>query len=342
MKKLLAAWTTLGRHLRPGALVRDGVLLVAIGALAAFALLYAGRLLFDRTVFAVELNYAAQQAGRHTGGLTLDTLPGYLVGHPRDPGPVDLTCDATAVWVFEPSSVDAVAHLMRGVMRQGAVSGDGVLVDQAAAARMGVRPGDRVTLTQMTLKQDGTESVLTLPVVGVIAPFHPVEDYGNGGLVVVPRSLLGEAPPAASTTTYFLDAVPPGSQAKWRDVLAAVHDDLAVGPVVGGVLTIGLALWCAGLARVASEVRSGLRTPLSLLVDLGARPRVGRAFVVGLVGALALVAGVAAALGARKLITVWTTFYLTSQQVLAVGLALALAAFLVAALVVATPEPRSS
>jgi len=337
MKKLLAAWTTLGRHLRTGPLARDGVLLIAIGALAALALLYVGRLGFDRVVFAAGLNYAAQQAGGRMGGVTIETLPDYSVSAPRGAGPYDPTLGATTVWSFEPSSSDALARLMRGVIRQGGVSPDGVLVDEAAAARMGVRLGDRVTLTRF-----GTESVWTLPVAGVIAPFHEAEDYGNGGLVVVSRSLLGEAPPTGSTTTYFLDAVPPGSQAKWRAVVASVEHEVTLGPLVIGLLVIGLALWSAGLVRVASDVRRGLSTPLGLLVDLGAQPRVGRAFVVGLVGALALVAGVAAALGARRLIVAWTTFYITPQQVFAVALTLALTALLVALLVQAAPEPRSS
>ena len=335
--KSLAVWSTLARHLRPAALVRDGVLLMAIGALAAFALLYAGRLPFDRTVFTTGLSYSAEQAGTHAGGLVWTTAQGYSVTASGNTDGYDARREATTVATYDAAETVGVRRLLGGLVRQGGVSADGVLVDEPAAVRMGVRPGDSVTLTR-----DDSEAVVTLRVTGVIAPFHQPEDYGNGGLVVGASALLGEVPPTASTTTYFPDGGPVGSRTKWQAVAASIEHDVTLGPLVLGLLAIGLALWCIGLARVASEVTAGLRTPLDLLVDLGTHPRIGRAFVVGLVGALALVAGVAAAFGARQLITTWTTFYVTSHQIFAVALTLAVAALLVARLVVAAPDPRSS
>ncbi len=349
MQKTLTVWATLARHLRPASLARDAALLVAIGALAAFAVLYAGRLSFDRAVWSAGLDYEQQAPGARAGALVITTVPGFSVrSFAAEAGPIDHTRDATTVQVYDAGAATDAGRLYAPLLRAGTLDPAGVLIDEATAVRLRASAGDLVELVH-----DADESVVALRVTGVLAPYHQKGDYGNGGVVVVPSSAVAACCAAAfsdqrvTTTSYIGSGGAPLADAspKWRHVWTTLSDEIALGPFVLVVLAIGLALWLAGVSRVASDVRGTLGPHVSLVVDLGCGPRQGRAFATGVLIGVALLAGSLATLTARAFISEWTGFHVSFPQVWAAVAVLTLAAWLVARgvrliPVNPAPEPR--
>lgn len=334
MQKTLTVWATLARHLRPASLARDAALLVAIGALAAFAVLYAGRLSFDRAVWSAGLDYEHQAAGAHVDALAITTLPGFSVRSPTTgAGPIDHTRNATTVQVYDAGAATAAGRLYAPLLRAGRLDPAGVLIDEATASRLRAGAGDVVELVH-----DADESVLALKVTGVLAPYHQKGDYGNGGVLVLPSAVVtgccaaAFTDPAASITSYGASGGAPLAEAepKWRAVLTTLSDEIALGPFVLVVLAIGLALWLAGVSRVASDLRGALGPHLSLVIELGCGPRQGRAFSTVVLVGIALLAGTFAALTARAFISEWTGFHVSAPQVWSAVVVLTLAAWLVA------------
>lgn len=339
-RQLMLSWAALARHLSASAALRDLGLLITLGALASFAILFTTRAVFDDTVHELGLRYQARMLGAPTaaGDLRLDAhdsavaAPASAAGGPHGGRTVNLT-----VLVFDDGA--PVSAWLAGAVRHGHVCRDGMMLDEATAAHFGVDRGDRLTLWWPELS--GSPSAV-VRVCAILDVWHPGGALGARGYAVMARAPLVSATPAFigtapdETMDYWFRTRPPGSESKPGVIGSILADQAGWSTAVIAVALIGAGLWSFGIARVSSAVRRSVETPWRVLGRLGTPPGLLAAFVAAVTLTLASVGSVASAVLARRTIMGWTDLYVTSRQIVVVVGGL----FVLSVLVVLARGPR--
>ncbi|WP_028708822.1 hypothetical protein [Propionicicella superfundia] len=318
MRPTLVTWGTLPRHLKPAEVARDLVILVLVGALAGFAVLYCSRGWFDRLRWESGLDYAAKSPGTNADGLTVATSSEVSTSRPAD----DMFLDSMrpTTWIYPDGRQADVARLVAGNLVEGTLRDGQAVLDQASAATLGVGVGDELMVEWAPSVDE--EPRRTVTVSGIVRPFHLPDNGGNGGLLILSATTAEQTIPGLDMTsldsTTYDGSAPSGvtSQTHLSALLDIAFGKLAMTPFLWSLILIGLAIWLLGVARVTRTLVDRLSPIASVIVDLGQTPLIGRLFAVF---AMALLAGTAAAVAswaAREFIMAWTRFYVTSAQLL--------------------------
>lgn len=318
--QLRPAWAALARHLSATAALRDLGLLAAMGALASFAILFTTRAAFDDTMHELGLRYEARMLGvpAAAGDLRLDAYDSAVAASAAGAVHGGRTVDLT-VLVFDDGA--PVSTWLAGAVRGGHICRDGVMVDEATAARFGVRLGDRLTIWWPDLPGS---SGAVVRVCAILDVWHPEGALGTRGYLLMARAGLVAAVPAFNgtapddTMSYWFRARPPGSESKFAVIAGILADQAGWSTAVLAVVLIGAGLWTFGIVRVWTGLRHGLETPRRVLGHLGAQPPLLAGFVGTVTVGLAAVGSAASAALARTTIMGWTDLYITSRQIVVV------------------------
>jgi hypothetical protein len=341
MSQVAVSWRTLAGHLKPTELLRDLVVLTAVGGLAAFVVLFTGRVVFDNLLHEGSLTYSAQliDASPGTGDLQLTSYTDGGVASAsgaEDIAALQRSIDTT-VLMFAPGELTDASVLFRGALTSGALCDNGVALDEATAAAVSVTVGDEVTLWWPA---DSMARRARVRVCGLLNPWHPNASLGSRGYVVTSVALVESVEPgvlstmAGSITAYWFSSVPTGSTEKVTVVQSVLARNAGWSAFLWVVAVMGLALWSFGVLRVWNALRTSLAEPWRVLTALGVRPAIPPLFVMGVVTLLAVAATWASALVARAFILAWTTLYLTSAEIWLVAAVLVFGALLISAALV--------
>lgn len=327
----------LTRHLSAFELVRDLAVLVALGLLASFAVLFVSRVPFDNLLYEAGLGYQSRVDAEadHGGGLTLGVFEDF-----------DLSTSGLASGSTNGDSVNATlelypddrgadaARLLGGTLIAGELCPDGVVIDEATAARFDRSVGDNVVLTWWD-SPDWEADEAEVRVCAIGRPWHLGDSIGTQGYVVWAHSAaeallpgLAEATPT-SHATFWLDESVPGATTKARAIEALFSQHPSWSAFLLFVTCVGVGLWCFGLQRATAGLRESLAAATSIVRALGAPPAGWLVVFLGLSWALALVAAVSAATVARAVILGWTGLYIAPAQIIVVTLALSIVALAV-------------
>ncbi len=320
----------LTRHLSAFELARDLAVLVALGLLAGFAVLFVSRVPFDNLLYETGLHYESrvEAPADHDGGLALSLFDDF-----------ELSTGTLAVGSTRPRSVGGtvelypdhrgaeVARLLGGTLVAGEVCPDGVVLDEATAAAFDRSVGDTVVVTWWSsLDEERSEAQLRVCAIG--RPWHPGGELGSGGYVIWARSAaeallpgLSDATPS-SHATFWLDESIPGATTKGQALGALFGHDVPVSAFLLFVIGVGATLWVVGLQRATAGLRGSLSAATSIVRALGAPPSGWLVVFLGLSWAMALVAAATAATVARMVILGWTGLYIAPTQIIVVTLTL--------------------
>lgn len=328
MRHAAIAWEVLVRHTRVGELLRDLVVLAGLGTLSAFAVMFVSRVPYDNVTYESSLVYSARlPRAEEAADLVLTRYPqADLAPESATANPRVLTESVNVtVLTFPDASLPTSDRLLGGTLKAGHLCTDGVVVDEATAARFEVAPGDSVTLWWPTLDAASPGRV---DICGVGGPWHPDESLGSRGYVLAPQGLLAsefEGFPGTlerGATSYWMNAVPEGATSHAEAVRAIMGNDLALSAFVWSIILLGLMLWVTGVARAAQSLRSSLAQPWSVLSSVGTGPHAAASYLFTVVALLSLVASWGAALFARWVVLAWTSLYITTSQIVLVSAAL--------------------
>jgi hypothetical protein len=331
----------MGVHLRPMELVRDLAVLMGLGSLAAFVVLFTGRVVFDNLVHESSLSYSTRMVGAAAdqGDLSLTSYADGGVAPPagvQDIVALERTVDTT-VLTFGADRLGAATTLFQGALTAGSLCTDGVAIDEATAANLSVGVGDEVTLWW---PGDSEARPVHAHVCGVVNPWHPGTSLGARGYVVSSADFIESVQPgvlstqARTVTAYWFSGAPVGSSSKASAVRGVLASNAGWSAFVWAVALLGLALWSFGVVRVWNAFRSGLAEPWQVLWRLGVHPAVPPLFVSTAVTVMAAAASCASAVIARSFILGWTSLYVTSRQIwlvaaVLVGVSMAISALFV-------------
>jgi hypothetical protein len=336
MSQVAVSWGTLARHLKPMELLRDVLVLTAVGSLAAFVVLFTGRVVFDNLLYEASLSYSAQVVDAQPGLGDVD-ITSYKDGGvapasgARDIAALQRTIDAT-VLTFDPGEFADASLLFQGAMTSGSLCQDGIGLDEATAAVLSVAVGDEVTLWWPS---DSTARPALVRVCGLLNPWHPDTSLGARGYVVTSAALVASVQPgvlstmAGSITAYWFSGIPVGSTGKAQVVQGVLATNAGWSAFVWVVALLGLAFWTFGVYRVWNAFRTSLNQAWRILLGLGVRPAVPPLFVLVVVTVMTVAASWASAVIARSFILSWTSLYVTSHEIWLVAAVLVLAALLV-------------
>jgi hypothetical protein len=332
----------LRRHLGARAVALDVVLLVAVGALVAFLVLFTTRPVVDRLLFEGSLGYGSRAVSGTAPAagdarLAVQPRPELTVAARSTPPSggarsADLArAQQITAWTFAPGSAATVEDVLAGALARGAVTGEGVLLDQSTAFVLDVQPGDDLVLVSYDSDEDLRECPVA--VTGLIRPFHEPGPIGNGGLAVLSDEVCDEtlsAPGSAATWLLFDPAArPPDAVSKAAALRSVLTDARAATTLTLAISALGLGLWVLALVRVRSRTQRRLADPVALLVDLGVAPRLVRRLRAAFLGAAGAVAGGLAAVLARSVTMQVTDLYVQRAHLFVVVLVLGAAGFLV-------------
>ena len=336
MGQVVTSWRTLAGHLKPMELLRDLVVLTAVGSLAAFVVLFTGRVVFDNLLHESSLTYSAQliDAGPGSGDVEITRYKDGGVAPAsgaQDIAALQRTIDTT-VLTFAPEELADASALFRGATIAGSLCEDGIGLDEATAAVMSVDVGDEVTLWWPA---SSTAPPARVRVCGLLNPWHPDGSLGARGYVVTSVALVESVEPGVlstmpgSITAYWFSGIPAGSTAKAQVVQSVLATNAGWSALVWVVALLGLGLWSFGVFRVWHAFRTSLNEAWRVLVGLGVRPAVPPLFVLVVVTTMTVAASWVSAVVARAFILSWTSLYVTSQEIWLVAAVLVIAAFLV-------------
>jgi hypothetical protein len=322
-------------------LLRDLVLLTAVGSLAAFVVLFTGRVVFDNLLHEGSLTYSAREIDARPGVGDVE-ITSYKDGGvapasgAQDTAALQRTIDTT-VLIFAPGKLSDAAVLFGGAMSSGSLCDNGIGLDEATAAAMSVGVGDEVTLWWPA---DSTARPARVRVCGLLNPWHPDTSLGARGYVVASVALVESVEPgvlstmAGSITAYWFSGIPVGSAVKANVVQSVLATNAGWSAIIWVVALIGLALWSFGVLRVWNSLRTSLNEPWRVLLGLGVGPAVPPLFVLVIVTIMTMAASWASAVVARAFILSWTSLYVTSQEIWLVAAVLVVAALLVSVVLV--------
>nr|WP_300145107.1 hypothetical protein [Propionicimonas sp.] len=332
----------LTRHLSAFELLRDLAVLVALGLLASFALLFVSRVPFDNLLYETGLGYQSRVGAQadHGGGLVLGVFEGEfdLSTSSLAPGSTHGDSVNATVELYPDDRGADAARLLGGTLIAGQLCPDGVVIDEATAARFDRSVGDTVVLTwsdSPAWEDDETQIEDTEAQVRICAigrPWHPGDSIGTQGYAIWARSAAGTLLPGladatpSSHATFWLDETVPGATTKAQAIEAVVGQHPSWSAFVVFVACLGIGLWVVGLQRAASGLRESLAAATSIVRALGAPPAGWLVVFLGLSWATALVAAASAAALARVVILGWTGLYIAPTQIIVVALALLIVA----------------
>lgn len=327
----------LTRHLSAFELVRDLAVLVALGLLASFAVLFVSRVPFDNLLYETGLSYQSRVNAEadHGGGLVLGVFEDEfeLSTSTLTPGSTHVRSEATMELYPDDRGADA-ARLLGGTLIAGQLCPDGVVIDEATAARFDRSVGDTVVLTWSNspaweddeTQVEDTEARVRICAIG--RPWHPGESIGTQGYVIWARSTAGALLPGladatpTSHATFWLDESVPGATTKAQAIEAVFSQRPSWSAFLLFVIGVGVTLWVVGLQRATAGLRESLAPATSIVRALGAPPAGWLVVFLGLSWATALVAAASAAAVARVVILGWTGLYIAPTQIIVVTLAL--------------------
>lgn len=320
----------LARHLSVVELLRDLAVLLALGLLASFAVLFVSRAPFDNVRYEAGLDYQArvEAAADHDDGLVIDLFDGFELSTRTSSGAhaPKRSVNATAQVYSEGRGVDA-ARLFAGTLVAGELCAEGVVIDEATAASFGLGVGDTVVVSWRDAPDPDTRET-PVRVCGIGLPWHPGGDLGTRGYLrwarVTAEALtpgLADADPS-SQATFWLDRQVRGGTTKWQSTTAILGRNLPASAFLLAVIGVGAALWIIGLQRATSGLRTSLATPTQILRALGAPPPGWLVVFLGLSWTMSLLASIGAAVIARAVIRGWTGLWIASTQIVVVALTL--------------------
>ena len=348
MSQVAVSWRSLARHLKPAEIIRDFFVLIALGSLAAFIILFTGRVIFDNLVHEGSLTYSARQVDARPGQGDLE-ITSYQDGGiapssgARDIAALQRTID-TSILTFPRGELADASALYRDAVRSGSLCDNGIALDEATAAAMSARVGDEVTLWWPA---DSTARPALVRVCALLNPWHPGASTGARGYVVTSVELVESVQPralstkAGNITSYWNTDVPVGSTVKGQAVRNVLATNTGWSAFVVAVTLVGLALWSFGVLRVWSAFRASLDAPWRVLRRLGVRPAVPPLFVSVIIAIMAAGASCASAVVARAFLLAWTSLYVTSLEIWLVASVLIAVALMVTASLVSISVRRA-
>lgn len=320
----------LARHLSAFELVRDLAVLVALGLLASFVLLFVSRTPFDNLLYETGLGYQSRVDAEadHGGGLMLGLFEDFeLSTSSLAPGGTQARSVNATVELYPDDRGADVARLLGGTLIAGQLCPDGVVIDEATAARFDRSVGDTVVLTWWD-SPDWEPDEAQVRICAIGRPWHPGGIGSQAGYVIWARSAAGallpglaEATPT-SHATFWLDESVPGATTKAQAIEALFSQHPSWSAFLLFVTCVGIGLWVFGLQRATAGLRESLASATSIVRALGAPPAGWLVVFLGLSWATALVAAVSAAVVARIVILGWTGLYIAPTQIIVVTLAL--------------------
>ena len=336
MSQVMASWRSLGLHLRPAELARDAVVLLALGGLASFAVLFTGRVVFDNLAHESSLTYdsVVVDGDAPDADVQLVTYAGGAVATAagvRDVTALQESVDASIV-TFPSAGQEGTGTLFGGALVAGTLCADGIGLDEGTAATMGAGVGDEVTLWWPS---EPTVAPVSTRVCAILNPWHPGGSLGARGYVVVSAEFVDSRQPGilssapGSPSAYWFDSHPVGSTTKSAAVRGVLADNAGWSSLVWAVALLGLGLWSFGVVRVWNAFRTGLGEPWRILGRLGVKPVVPPLFVAVLTTVMAAAASSVSALVARQFILGWTDLYVTARQIWLVATVLLLSSVVI-------------
>ncbi len=356
----MTRWPTVARaqtrHLNAAQLIADVVMTAAAGMLSILVLLLASQIGFDTLTFESGLSYASRtpvDASSATGSgssLVITSAPESSVLSAEDfdassRAEGDLTDSAQPIlWRYPAATVDDLRTLLAANVVEGAVHAREALLDEATAARLGIRVGDDLVVTG-----DGDGRPCRVAVSGLTRPFRDIDGgLGNGLLVLAADTCdaVGAAPAtAAAVAIRYSDASEPAPATDKRERLSQVAlalTDVQLTGLFVPVLVVGLGLWLIVSLRAVRRARVQLAPADDLLFDIGCRPALLRATHTVITALIIGVAAVGAAWGARTLLWSIAGVYLQAAHWLAAALLFAAAAVLTTVLRAARARRRTA
>lgn len=319
--RTLPACAALLRHVRCAELVRDLALLIAMGGLASFAILFTSRVVFDNVVHELSLSYAAWADGDAPGGSDL-RLTTY---EDANAAPADATTSLNAMSdsvnvtvVAFPNDPAPASRLLAGSIVTGAICADGVAIDEATASRLDVGVGDHVTLwwAGTTDAAPGQARVC-----GIANAWHPGSATGARGYLVAASSYLTQVShgfPQSGTgkvERFWFESQPPGSQSRSETIRGTLFSQAGMSTIVWVIVALGALLWSFAVVRVWRVIRRNLQPAWSVVQGLGVGPSLLPALLGSVVTIMATLAGALSAVVARFFILGWTDLYVAARQI---------------------------
>jgi hypothetical protein len=316
-----AAGLALARHLTRTEVARDFALLIAMGGLASFAVLFTSRVVFDNVVHELSLSYAARldDASARTSDLRL-TVYDDANAAPREAisSPADMSASVNVTVLSFPGQIGPASRLLSGSVLGGRVCADGIVLDEATAARLDVRVGEAVTLWW----GGGSETAPGVTrICGIANAWHPGDSSGDRGYVVAAATYLERISAGfpkgmhGRTADYWFDTRPPGTATRFETIRAAISRQSGLSGVVLAIVLLGTGLWSFAVVRVWHVLRRVLQVPWSVIHALGARPGLLSFLLTLAVTVMAASASILSAMVARTFILAWTDLYVTARQI---------------------------
>lgn len=299
------------RHVPRWSTVRDLALLVAVGSLVGFLIMYVGHASFTKIAFEAALSYGtkvvAQVEGASGGLAVVSSTEDVLVADAsdrRDDEMLYLPQSASpTLWVYDRADSARVDSLLRHNLFAGDVGAEGAMIDEATAFSLDLDVGDSLVIVgnEPQGDADGASVSCVVPVTAILRPSIDAVT-GRPGLVVAAREdCVGEVLktlPGAEVIRFDPDTST-GATSKARALWSLVADvPTATGYVVALTL-VALALWLLAIRRVVARQDSALRAPVAVLVALGVAPRRVATFRVVLITVIVSAAGLVAGFVAR-------------------------------------------
>lgn len=326
MRSSRLVFGVLARHLSPLALVRDLLVLAALGLLASFSILFVSRIPFDNFTYEMSLGYQAQSQGEVRGdGLIVASFADFELGDRLQSTGSRRSVNATAE-VFPVDRLSEVNQIFSGAILSGEICGDGVVVDEASAAYLKIGVDDTVVVSWVPT--DGDTQQAELRVCGLGRTWHPGGSLGSRGYVMLAGRAAEIAFPAMrqadakQSVTYWIADGPTGAATKWESAAGVFGQDVGASAFLLVVVVIGFTLWLVGIQRATSGIRQSLAPAISIVRSIGAGSSGWLWLYLGIMLLMAIVSAFAAAVAARFVIMSWTALYISSNQIVVVIAAL--------------------
>lgn len=326
------------RHVRIADLVRDLVMLVLVGTLGAFAMLFSARSTFDKVIFEAALDYewrsSAPAVSDTTGALTLEQVSSVSVARLSDTptggsriSDFEHSVDVPAL-CYDPASATQVNQLFAGVLADGVLDARGVTLDEATAYRFGLRVGDEVGLAVST---NAGLVERRYPISALVLPYLPPTASQSSGLVILPQTLfeLMRSGAGTGTAVTYTSTPVPGALSHDDAIYSAAFGAPDLTAFVGVVLALGIGIWVIGNVRAVGELAQNLAGCARTLFAIGLPRWKIRATVLLIALGLGILAAISAVAASAGLVTYWASYYIQWRETVTVAVLLAATSALV-------------
>lgn len=332
LRTVRASWRPLSRSVPPRTVATEIATLAAASLLAAFLVLFGLRVPYDNASFLLGMDYDRSSVTTIDGlHLTIAEDALYATGPSDDPTGGSALGDGegarpVSIGIYAPDDSAAAGRLLRTAPLQ---AGEAI-VDEATLHGLGVAEGEPIILIQ----PGGDLSECVLTVASTVPPYHPEDDLGAGGLVIMSdgacaADIADPTSDASRSMVHCFDCAPTAAdQTRWEGAVRASvgFNDSPFATIA--LALIGVVLWVLAARRAHRRLRAMVFDAWLTLAALGTSPRATRALVQTgwIVGAAA--GSIVGSIGASLLMTRVAQLYVQPDMTVVVAAVLVLIAYL--------------